>query len=264
MKRRQLILAGGVTVALPWGLHAQPLDLSEAINKAGRQRMLSQRMAKSYCAAGQAVLPEMAGETLAASMALFERQLAELKAFAPTAEIKRSYAELEGAWGDYRSVLTASKPSRERAPEMFGMAGRVLQLAHQGTGQLERNHGKPLGRLVNIAGRQRMLSQRMAAFYFSASWGVDSTQAVLELNKANDEFVAAQQVLANAPEASTAIKNQLLQADQQFVFFAAALRTFRAGQPDARAMANVFTTSERILQLMDGVTGMFSKQGQSV
>jgi hypothetical protein len=264
MKRRQLILAGGATAALPWGLHAQPLDLNEAINKAGRQRMLSQRMAKSYCAAGQGVLPETAAETLAASMALFERQLVELKAFAPTAEIKRSYAELEGAWGDYRTVLAGGKPSRERAPEMFGLAGRVLQLANQGTGLLERSHGKPLGRLVNVAGRQRMLSQRMAAFYFSASWGIDSAQAAQELNKANEEFVAAQQLLAAAPEASTAIKGQLLQADQQFVFFAAALRTLRSSQPDTRAMANVFTTSERILQLMDGVTGMFSKQGQSL
>ena len=127
MKRRQLILAGGATAALPWGLHAQPLDLNEAINKAGRQRMLSQRMAKSYCAAGQGVLPEMAAETLAASMALFERQLTELKAFAPTAEIKRSYAELEGAWGDYRIVLASSKPTRERAPEMFGLSMHPLE-----------------------------------------------------------------------------------------------------------------------------------------
>jgi hypothetical protein len=35
----------------------------------------------------------------------------------------------------------------------------------------------------------------------------------------------------------------------------------KAGRPDARGMAKLFTTSERILQTMDGVTGMFSKQG---
>ncbi|HSV51729.1 MAG TPA: type IV pili methyl-accepting chemotaxis transducer N-terminal domain-containing protein [Burkholderiaceae bacterium] len=262
MKRRELIVAGAVL--LPLAGRAQVVDLNDAINKAGRQRMLSQRMAKSYCAAGQGVLPEMASETLAASMALFDRQLVELKVFAPTAEIKRSYVDLESAWGDYKAVLVGSRPSRDKAGDMITQAGRVLQLAHQGTGLLERNSGKPLGKLVNVAGRQRMLSQRMAAFYLSASWGVEASQATQELNKARDEFVAAQQLLSSAPEATPSIKAELLQADQQFVFFAAALRGLRPGQPDARAMANVFTTSERILQVMDGVTGMYSKQGQSV
>ncbi len=267
MKRRAWIAAAGGGMLLPGltpGLaRAQVSDLNDAINKAGRQRMLSQRMAKSYCAAGLGVLPQLAAETLAASMALFDRQLVELKVFAPSFEIKRAYAELEAAWSDYKAVLVGNQPSRGRATEMIGLAGRVLQLAHQGTALLEKSSGKPLGKLVNIAGRQRMLSQRMAACYLCASWGVEVTSAAQELKKAQDEFVAAQQLLAAAPETSPTIAASLLQADQQFVFFAAALRALSPGRPEARSMANVFTTSERILQLMDGVTGMYSKQGQS-
>ncbi|NRF70453.1 type IV pili methyl-accepting chemotaxis transducer N-terminal domain-containing protein [Aquincola sp. S2] len=261
MKRRHLIAAAGSAALLPAVARAQVIDLNDAINKAGRQRMLSQRMAKSYSALGQGVLPDLAGEVLAASMGLFDRQLVELKVFAPTPEIKRCYVDLEQAWGDYKAVLVGAKPARERAAEMFGAAGGVLKLAHQGTGLLEKQSGKSLGRLVNIAGRQRMLSQRMAAFYLSASWGVDVSVSTKELATARDEFVQAHQVLFTAPEATPQIKTQLDLADQQFVFFAAALRNLRPGQSDARLMTNVFTTSERILQLMDGVTGMFSKQG---
>ena len=267
MKRRKLMgavvgaaaLAPVLTPFVP--VHAQVTDLNDAINKAGRQRMLSQRLAKSWCAIGLNVLPDQAREALQQSMAVFDRQLAELKAFAPSADIRARYQALEPLWSDYKGVLVGSPPAKESAPKLFALAGLVLQAAHQGTVQLEQASGRPLGKLVNIAGRQRMLSQRMAAFYFSACWDVQPRAALAELNTAHDEFVAAHQVLKKAPEATPAIRNELDQAEAQFVFFAAALRALRHGQPDARGMANIFTTSERILQTMDGVTGMFSKQG---
>ena len=42
----------------------------------------------------------------------------------------------------------------------------------QGTVQLEKYSGTTAGRLVNVAGRQRMLSQRMAKFHQAINWGV--------------------------------------------------------------------------------------------
>ena len=46
LNRRTLIAAAAA--GLPWlGAHAQVSDLGDAINKAGRQRMLSQRMGKA-------------------------------------------------------------------------------------------------------------------------------------------------------------------------------------------------------------------------
>lgn len=263
MKRRSLLCAGALAPVLTpiFPAQAQVTDLNDAINKAGRQRMLSQRLAKSWCAIGLNVLPDLARETLQQSMAVFDRQLVELKAFAPNAEIRARYQTLEPLWSDYKAVLVGTLPAKQRANSLFALAGLVLQAAHQGTVQLEQVSGRPLGKLVNIAGRQRMLSQRMAAFYFAACWDVQSRTAQAELNTAHDEFVAAHELLKTAPEATPAIRAELAQAEAQFVFFAAALRALRPGQPDARGMANVFTTSERILQTMDGVTGMFSKQG---
>ena len=262
MKRRHftaIATLSGAAALLPATSQAQVTDLNDAINKAGRQRMLSQRMAKSYLAEGEGVVPELAHRTLAASMALFDRQLAELKAFAPQPEIKSTYGKLEGVWGEYKAVLTGAKPVKTQAETVLELAGKVLALANQGTVQLEKTSGKSVGHLVNVSGRQRMLSQRMAAFYLSTSWGVQATSSTTEMNKARDEFVAAHDVLKKAPEATAAIKAELELAETQFSFFDAALRTLRPGAPDTSHMTNVFTTSERILQVMDSVTGMYSK-----
>jgi hypothetical protein len=262
VKRRQLLLAAA---AVPFGTslaHAQIVDINDAINKAGRQRMLSQRMAKSYFAMGQEVEPELAVRTLSASTALFDRQLVELKLFAPPA-IKPTYLKLEAAWSDYKAALVGTNPSRAQAPVVLELADTVLGIAHQGTGQFEKVSGKPLGRLVNMSGRQRMLSQRMAAFYLGASWGVSPATSLAEINKARDEFLRAQQILRSAPEATDQIKSEIELADMQWTFFDAALNTLREGHADQRALSHVFTTSERILQVMDSVTGMYTALGQA-
>ena len=264
MKRRTfatLPVIGLAAGMLPTAAMPQVIDVNDAINKAGRQRMLSQRAAKSYMAMGQKIQGEHADKILSASMGLFDRQLAELKAFAPTPEIKNTYAALEMLWSDYKVALVGSAAVKGGADPVLNLAGKVLQTANQGTVQLEAFSGKASSKLVNIAGRQRMLSQRMATYYLSASWGVQAAVSATELAKARDEFAKAHELLKNAPESTPAIKTELLLAETQFSFFDLALRNLKPGSGDVTAQTNVFTTSERILQVMDGVTGLYSRLG---
>lgn len=256
------LVSGGALLAgwplMPALADAIP-DLNEAINRAGRQRMLSQRMAKAWLALGQGIDGKRAERILQDSIALFERQLSELKAFAPTPQILATCAALEATWLQYRASLLAGLPNRDRAEKVIALDAKVLKIAHQGTLQLEALSGKAQGKLVNVSGRQRMLSQRAAKFYLSQSWGTAGTEQLQELQVARMEFGDALSWLGGAKEATHAIREEIALAQQQWVFFDNALA--RAEQRDNAALhaKEVFASSENILQVMDRVTAMFSK-----
>jgi nitrate/nitrite-specific signal transduction histidine kinase len=236
---------------------AQITDLNVAINKAGRQRMLSQRMAKAYFQIGQQVEVDRSKKTLDASISTFDRQLVELKGFAPTPEIKETYLKLEQSWLAYKDLLVGATPSQPNGRKVLELSEQVLALAHQGTVQLEKKSGSTAGRLVNISGRQRMLSQRMAKFYQAIAWGVGNDSSPADLEKARKEFAAAHQELASAPSNTPQIKDSLELVRQQWMFFENALN--QKPGPDKRPQTAVATTSERILEEMETVVAQYEK-----
>lgn len=233
------------------------VDLADAINMAGRQRMLSQRMVKAWLAlAAQAPTPT-AQQVLSQSMALFERQHEQLKAYAPSTPIRNTYAALDPAWQALRDALS-TPPEARRANALLQADAQVLALAQQGTAQLEATSTRPAGPLVNLAGRQRMLSQRLAKFYLAGVLQVDPAAAATEMARARSEFLQAQDTLHKAPETSARIADELALADGQWVFFDAALKKISSATPGSKPLSELFVASENLLSVMDRVTGLYA------
>ena len=237
---------------------ARITEIGDAINKAGRQRMLSQRMAKAYCQIGLNILPERSAKILAASRKLFAAQLAELKAYAPTPDIKESYVQLDQLWARYDALL-AGKPGQDAARQITVLNEDVLRIAHLATTQLELHAGSNVGRLINIAGRQRMLSQRMAKFYMFRQWGIATQEMNQEAEIARREFISALDALSKSRENDRLVNNELELARMQWMFFEQALKQQDTGRDAKTYTENVATTSERLLEVMDRVTGHYAR-----
>ena len=161
------------------------------------------------------------------------------------ADVRRSAERLDG--------LTAQPAGKSGLQAVSAQADQMLTHANSATQALEHLAQAPTARLVNMAGRQRMLSQRLAKNYFLSAAKVDSKVVQAQLASDAADFRQALQTLKAAPVSTSSIRNELELADSQWLFFESALRR----PADDAGLNAVATTSERLLGVMDKLTGLY-------
>jgi len=238
--------------------HADQMQFGEAINKAGRQRMLTQRIVLAYCQAGLGVTSEESVRRLHAAVQLFDTQLSELKRGLDDHTVQRALAQVEAIWTPLRKIALAPV-SRERVKELLFWHDDLLHASHKVVLLLQDQSGTGEARLVNISGRQRMLSQRLAKFYMLIEWGFESLTITQQLAAARREFDLALKQLRAARQNTPAIQKELDDVALHWTWFEMALTL----QKDDAYRLVVADSSEFILNAMDRITRMYEQLSRS-
>lgn len=254
MRRTLLCLTGLLCAALA---QAAPPDAADLINLSGRQRMLSQRIVKAYAQVGARVTTAQSRQLLADSAEQFAHQLDELRAVLTRPDQRETLAEIERLWPQVRDVAGA-EPRRDKALLLHAQANELQRLSHRLAGLIEQERDVAGGRLVNLAGRQRMLTQRLAKAYMLRAWQIDSPQLAQEVDLAAIEFAAALELLAQAPENTAAIRREIESLQTQWEWFRSALEM--EGAMSYRLL--VADASESILASLERLVAMYARLGK--
>jgi nitrate/nitrite-specific signal transduction histidine kinase len=193
-------------------MNAQTISLGAAINKAGRQRALSQRMAKDYLLIGAGVRTEDALKDLDETASTFNENMHDLVVFAKTQDVKDALTVVADMWAKYRVDVT-SNPELDKANLIMVQANKMVTACNTVVEKIQVANANAKGiKLPNTCGRQRLLLQRIATLYIAKYWEVKYYDLNGELDKAIAEFDANLNTLVavpeNTPEMITLLKFQ--------------------------------------------------------
>ncbi len=215
---------------------------AEAINRAGQLRMLSQRLVKHYALTCAGIRPDETKGLFADSIGLVDGNLAILARILS----KPTFGDLLDAvlapWKPLRTAL-AAPALVGRLQEIDRLAERMLLRAEQLTANLEIVGLAAALHVINVSGRQRMLSQRLAkaALMTTLLNGKAAAAAEATVTKTTAELVEGLAYLNALPLSNAEIGGELARATQAWDRFQAALvqTGTGTGQEDVAVLSEV-------------------------
>ncbi len=227
---------------------------ASAVNIAGKQRMFTQRMLKDYAMVGMGNTFGDPKKDLAETIDNFGKHLKLLQAYAKSDEEKKSLDEVEVLWQPVEKIL-ANSPNLEAVTDVQKRLDALLKASDNATKMFAEASEKKGGEIVNISGRQRMLSQRMAGLYMLKVWGLKDAEFKQKLDDAMKHFRTSHEKLTKVDINTEEIKKRLTDVGHAFMFFEMMNRSTSKFIPSL-----IYKKSNDILKKMNEVTELYVKE----
>ncbi|MEM8978691.1 MAG: type IV pili methyl-accepting chemotaxis transducer N-terminal domain-containing protein [Pseudomonadota bacterium] len=257
---------------------------SERVDSSGKLRMLSQRIPNTACYAHAGIKPEASEELLMKSRALFQKIITGLEkgdtelgmiGAEKDRKVIAKIQDVHKTWGrvfDATSKPVAEQEASEIIPFLKDESAPLLAAAKLLVSEVVREYSDPTALLgkdalaIDIAGRQRMLSQRISKNACLIATGYGSEKAQKELEGARKMFnVSAQALRFGLPAAGIQpidnddINNRLDEVLQVWAGVQPLLDRVSAGDDLSEAdVTAMFTTFNSLTGKMNTIVGLYS------
>ncbi len=233
---------------------------ADAVNRAGKLRMLAQRLVK-LCAlrlAAPASAPDSA--LLADSIAQTDANIAALARSLSKATFGDLLEAVEAAWPPLRNLVAAANLPASQLVELDRLAEHLLRQADQLTRHLETAGLVTTLHVINVSGRQRMWSQRFAkqALLGLLLTGEPARRARDDLDATVTAFEQAMDYLRTIPLSTREIRESLDAADAAWTALVQASKQVRS----AAGLQALSESSEALLALFERLTDQYERSMQ--
>jgi CRP-like cAMP-binding protein len=246
----------------PRGERASParsLAPGALINACGRLRMLSQRMAIAWGLLASDIAPSQARVRLRQLEGEFERILARLSAADLPPALSGHLQGVADLWPAYRATVIEAVADPADAPQLLAMSEDILAATDRLTGQAEQAARTPAGRTVNIAGRNRMLSQRIGKFFLFAHWSGGDAAIRPHIEACAQEFEDNLEQLRQSGRKQPELAAQLQEVASQWQKFHHALAPNLSRPGRAAHVRTVMAEGDRLLRHVDTTVKLYER-----
>ncbi|SFV61171.1 Nitric oxide-responding transcriptional regulator Dnr (Crp/Fnr family) [hydrothermal vent metagenome] len=249
------LLVSGVAMAKTDVNSATPesktsISKEKMIDMAGRQRMLSQRVAKDYFYLGKKINKGNAKKQLDATLREFKKTQDILSKNIKDEEISNLIAFVNMSLDEFNAVAT-DKYSIDNGTIILDLSESMLEGSDYVVQALKK--GKETNAIIDIAGKQRMLSQRIAKYYIAYQAGIKDDNTITQMRETVKEFDDALNKLLANKENTKEIQDELNKVNKMWkIVYKFYLNIEKGGLPII-----VFTTTDDITKNMNKIVKMY-------
>ncbi len=240
-------------------------NLQEAINYSGKTRMLSMRTANQYgfqvCEKMDDERKEEAKKHLAQAQKMMNDIYAALLVYPTIADQEKLKKVVEDGlevWRRMEKMLTI-QPTIAGFQDIIALSDTLLGKNEAIVKALEEQSSGAKGKLVNIAGRQRMYSMKLARDYLAVSMGIDKEHRMELMLETADKFENAMHVMKDATDNTDKIKGTLKSISRmEWRVAYKSVNEFVKSKGVKYDVVMMFLYCERLLEKTNRLTGLYA------
>lgn len=226
---------------------------SQAVNIAGKQRMLSYRMFKDHLMVSMDNNYKNPDGDMKESMENFDGALVELGAFSKDAKVQTLLKEARKEFDTVKSMLSLPI-TKENAIDSLNKTISLRTASHKITIALESMNKNDTNGIVNKSGRLRAISQVIASLYLLKAMGVDSPKIDKTMKKAMGVFRETLDILKSSKLRDKIVDKKLKKLESIYLFF----DIMNGAESFVPTIVN--KKSNKMLKYADELTSIFVKK----
>ncbi len=187
------------------------VNASQFVDRVGKQRMLMYQILVAYAQIGQ--VQSYGNPVNIKQMAIdeFENSLQIIKSI-PRFNITAQRMEI--VWTDFKKTVLMT-PDKYQLNKLIAQAEQIVSYCNSIIKSMVQSSSNNIN-IVNIAGKQRMLSQRIALFMLAENWGLKEGNYRLKLQQTLAEFAINLNTLKRNSDNTKKINQKIKSMEKDF------------------------------------------------